>query len=353
MLGALPVVYAGRGSWRVALASGGGVLLGLLLSAFHWIPAFFYRDRMRVEDLLRDKFQVRHHFKDFLELFDPTVVPHSGPLTLMLVLVAPIVLVWMWRERRLASLPGRLLVGATLAVFVLLVLNLRGTLWIWEQAPLLALFQFPWRLLGPVALLVAVMGAVYAVVLAQAGSTGRRRYAGPVFEGCVLIGCVLNALLVFSAIVPLSDDEWRRYESDFRGGATVYNEYVPRGATAGIWMLQPALSGPLVRHPESLRANWLRNDGTRIEGELVADRPTMLAFGRWALPEWRATLNERPARWLRSPLGTVLLPVPPGSHRVALVLDPPPLRRIFLEVSLITAAGLLLAWAWLWLRRRR
>jgi hypothetical protein len=270
------------------------------------------------------------------------------------VLAAPPVLYWLWRQREEWGVHARLLLGATLAAGVFLLLNLRFTLAIWEQVPLLALFQFPWRLLGPLAFLVALMGGLYAALLTRPDHEGRSsRRAARVFEGVVLTGCILNALLIHARVMPLTDEEWRSYDADFRGGATVYNEYIPRGAVAGIWMLQPATSGPLVRPPEDVRANWTTNHGARIEGEVVTARPTLLAFGRWALPEWRATLDGRPARWLRSPEGTLLLPVPAGSHRVALVLDPPPLRRIFWPVSLVTAMVSLLIWlVWFWRRRR-
>lgn len=81
---------------------------------------------------------------------------------------------------------------------------------------------------------------------------------------------------------------------------------------------------------------------TRLSARCVADRPAMAVFVEQQLDGWSATVDDAPASLL--PVNTLMrgVPVPPGSHSIALTFSPPGL----LVGSALSLAGLLLL-AWL------
>ncbi|QQG41079.1 MAG: hypothetical protein HYV37_02015 [Candidatus Levyibacteriota bacterium] len=134
------------------------VLLGLLLSAFYWIPAVFEMQYTNVQSQIGGGADFRDHFVCLNQLWDsPWGFGGStkgcidglsfkiGKLHLITVIMSLfVVLSFIWRRRyiRLGIILFSL-VGFFASVFLMLEISKS----IWETVPLIAFFQYPWRFL--------------------------------------------------------------------------------------------------------------------------------------------------------------------------------------------------------------
>jgi hypothetical protein len=76
--------------------------------------------------------------------------------------------VWIWISRRPKLGDRRLFGFFGAAAVVLCILTLQDALWFWQHAPLLHNVQLPWRLLGPVAICMALVIAQLGQLLSRA-----------------------------------------------------------------------------------------------------------------------------------------------------------------------------------------
>jgi hypothetical protein len=256
---------------------------------------------------------------------------------------------------------------------------------LWEGVPGLALFQFPWRMLGPLAicLAVAVAGSLatpLAYLERRAGPTGRGAAWAGLAPLCLVIGLHgVGDRPIFFADPPslvrqidgrLVVDEERRDPANV--GTTGGREFLPRHVQV------PLLSRGAFRYRDALErlypeADWLGGLLYPLDGELrwlswrvephrltvrvANDAPTPARIGlRQSLfPGWRAWLDGQPA-----PIGVaayveeqqvwpgfMTFEVPPGEHTLAVAFGPTPVRLAAIAITLATtviAGGALIWW---------
>ncbi len=179
-------------SWRILAIQAGSFLLALGLSAFIWGPALWARQYAAMNRAIEGNGRYADHLVYLHQLFySPWGYGLSlpGPNDGMsfaigwshLLLVA---LVWIWvsRNPKLADRPLlRFFGGAAVALCILM---LQDAIWLWDRVPLLQNVQLPWRLLGPVAICVAMLIAPLGPLLA---STPRWRTCGMAAAMALLI----------------------------------------------------------------------------------------------------------------------------------------------------------------------
>jgi hypothetical protein len=220
--------------------------------------------------------------------------------------------------------------------------------------PLLPLFQFPWRMLGPVALLTALAAALAFAELAPRLTPHRRKG----LELAVLALCVLNAAPRITEYRPLRPDvrdglaEGLRPETIRDQGyrATVGDEYLPRGANELAWRNRRPTSGPVVVDgADPVTIDVQRDDPTRGVIRVGTDRPARIEVARWNFPGWRVLVNGEHADATTNRYGSIDVGLPAGGGTVEVAYRPPAVRRISLGIS-VTA---LFAWVCVEWRRRR
>jgi hypothetical protein len=343
-LGAGLVVYppersSGR-SGRPWAVLGAALVFGFALAAFFWLPAVSLTPWIRTEDLLRGKFDFHRQFPEIREVFGYRRFYAAGLITPVALLAASAVAFRLRDDPR-----RRLLVGALAAAAIFLFLLSRASTVVWESAPLLPLFQFPWRWVGPLALVTALAAALaFAVSLARARP--RLRVAA---ELVVFALCVLNALPLLATVRPipprvrtwlpqmLTPEAVRR---DHRS-VTVLDEYLPRAANPEVWKTQGPWEGPVVRIAGTAELVVIQNTGSRIQLRVRAAEPATLRIARWGFPGWKLEISGRAAEWRANEDGSIDVDVPDGETLVELRYRAPRERRFGLVVS-----GLALA-AWL------
>ena len=286
--------------FRALRPVGWGIFAALALTAFFWIPALTLQPLIRSEDLLTGKFDFHAQFPDVVSLFWPGAFYSGGWLTGILVgavLLIPVA----------NALQRRILRGFGIAVVICLFLMLRVSTWIWEALPLLHYEQFPWRLMGPLAVLVTLAAGIVA-------SGIPRRFPVWCAEIAILVAALLNAYPSWRDYEPLTPEIQAAIEQALTPEGirsknlrtTVYDEYLPRAADPNE-----------IRESEELQL-----------------------FRRWAFPVFSAEAGGRSVRVERGPGGVAAVRIQPGMEAATLTLREPPLRTGCKAVSAFAAVVL-------------
>jgi hypothetical protein len=322
---------ASRLRWR-QLARGVGVALPL--TAWAWLPVLAYRSSVQSSELLRGKFDFHQNFISLTDLFSSRSFYASGPLPLLAAVCAVLLAV---RRRERAGLA--LVWGLT----VLALLQLPVSSAVWESVPVAKYLQFPWRLMGPYALLAALLSA-YAFEGVFRRTTTNYRWP----EWFVLLLCCGVALPQFARmrIAPAAVVEARLGLADLAGhpqSATVGDEYLPRGASRAL-ANTPARERAVLRLGAEVAARSVIDEPRWLVVEVDASHDTPVCLARYGGEElWELRVDGREAAVSAARgAGCLSVQVPSGRHRVEAVLSTPRWRVVGLLVSALALGVIVL-----------
>ena len=351
-----------RGLVQKLIPAATAALLGLGLAAFFWLPVFLERNAVQLGNVISTggHFDFHNHFLQLGELIGTTVLNdlgavaarymfNAGLLQWVTALAAGASVLLLWRR-----LPGRVRVPVgffAVAALGLIFLVLPVSSPVWERVPFLPFLQFPWRLLGPLAACLAILGAS---LVPLAGVLPR-----PVWlegKGHWLLAIALAAILV--AAIPLTFlREWpadfgptsleaiNRYERQGRWlGTTSTGDYLPVAVN-----VVPAPIDQMIenyRREESVdRVNRATLPvGTQVtqtsalplswKFAITGTAPFILRIYHFHFPGWTASLdgNEAPITEAR-PEGFMTVEVPAGEHTVTLAFQDTLARSLGWAVS--------------------
>ena len=340
------------------------LLLGLGVATFFWLPVILERNAVNLNTLLGagDNYDFRTHFLSLREMLavskrldwgatQPDFTFNLGAPQWVLGALG-VVLLLARRVKQAAHVTF-----FALALAVLLFLMLPISTFVWETIPYLPFFQFPWRLLGAAAAMLAILaGAGVSAIL-----RGDGRKAG--WETAVSVALPLLFALPLTQPAPWPDfgDVFtgRMSEIERKGrwlGTTSTADYVP--ATVDT---TPKRNGdvvaPLFLDQPPDRVNWATlPDGATVGVETVTplfirytvDSPKKFRFRLFLFdfPGWRVRIDgQRVETELGRPEGFIVIPVPAGQHLVEVEFGSTPARTAAWVVS-ITAFILTLFAAW-------
>ena len=349
-------------------------ILGLLLSAFFWLPAFVERHLTRAQaDIYLEKspFFVRYpHWTElvaWIQPFDTRAANPYTPLTLGVITVglAGLGLVAGILRAGPAGAPSpkseriRRLVLILLFTAIALaagLLSLPISRRIWESLEILQVAEFPWRMLGLANLGLAVLAGA-AVWLVPT----RLRYAAAFICIAALllaVGPYLYPVIPFTRHGDLTLADQINYERSSQSiGTTTLGEYLPQ--TVGV----PPTTSPLVESylsgniPERLDRSSLPHAAVAslIEQSSVTHRYQLdspvdfrLRLLHFFFPGWQARLDDRPVTLVtEAGTGLMLVDIPAGRHSLTVYFGQTPIRRFAsiltgLTLLALAAAGLLL-----------
>lgn len=352
---------------RLALA-GGAILLGLALTTFFWLPALVERAYVHSDRLLVPPvFVYWNNFIRLKELFaapravHPDLLNPSPPRALGLIpaLLGLPALIGLWRRRHRAREQAKrqrqryatLFFAAALLGYAWL--TTAGSRVVWDHVPLLEYVQFPWRLLGPAALCLAILIAASADLL----SSGADR------RGSLVAGA-FTLLLIFSSLfwrdprycpvdtpdlAPASADAGAvaayiaQFERDSHTiGTTAKGEYLPRTVQE-----MPAARPTALLDPEKVPSGatfTFKAEARPIGAHLriTSTEAFTATYNAFYYPGWRVTVDgEAVPITPDTPSGRITFAVPEGTHDVTLRFGETPLRRWANGVSLISLVALL------------
>ncbi len=356
---------------RILLQGGLALGLGILLSAWFWVPALGEIGDVQLTSQTSGYFFYGGHFRgsnliQSTVIFDYDISPdRSSPFAMglvqaVLVLLGLVLVIIRWacliakEEARFLQTTGLLrsfagrhdsrilfgLLGLLLSTGLITPLSRA----VWDRVPLLPMVQFPWRFLS----VQALFGALFigAIVL-------------PLRRQQWVFAAVVAGLLTISSLMglqpdylPITADEvvaqrLQLYEL-FTGniGSTIRYEYLPR------WAKPRPHTGPALFDPEA-PPQPIPLDGTLAAAEKLVHQPThrrwrvdvgaddaKLAFPLHYWPGWRATVDGQPVPTTPAlDSGYLTLHVPPGAHQVDIQLGRTWLR---LGAEIVSLAALLL-----------
>jgi uncharacterized membrane protein len=305
-------------SWSVLWRQAGGFLLGLGLSAFIWAPALAARPYVDLSRAFQGYLQYSNHFLYLHQLFySPWGYGLSVPgpddgmsfaLGWSHLLLA--VLAWIWISRHPQPNDRLLLRFFGVAAAVLCFLTLQDALWFWEHIPLLQNVNLPWRLLGPVAICMAMLIAPLGRALWQ---TPRWRVWGMAAALALLIVPNLSHLHSKQA-VDVDLTFWTPQQLSIRGfETTTMGELTPRWI-AGLPSYDPAAATVLagdaaIRRPERTPLFWSSPVHSTVASTIEMNTA-------W-FPGWEVRVDGRPVpAGPGKPSGLITFQVPAGEHFV-------------------------------------
>lgn len=356
---------------QLLLPVGSALALGIGLAAFFLLPALIEQPYAQVHRVITSPdFDFRFHFVSLPDLFSFPTGANTGllnpkfPLTLGLAQVTLAALglgglgvsALIARSRprsshSVAQLTTGFFAAGVLAVTIFMMLPI--SLPLWERLPLLAFVQFPHRLLGPAAFLMAILAGAGVGLLPQR----------PAFW-LMLLGI---ASIFFSAVpllyprynISLPADpslvDMMAYEQR-RGaiGTTSFGEYLP------IWVEQTPRESPLepmyqaAKPVERFDTTYLPPGATlessrygfnHVELVVNSPEPFQAIFHTFYFPGWTARIDNRPVPVTPySERGLIRVDVPGGQHQVSLTFQNTRVRQVGIWLSvgaLIIVLGLL------------
>ncbi len=305
-------------SWRMAWIQACGLLLGLALSAFVWAPALAARQHAAMNRTVEGFAQYSNHFVYLRQFFYSTwgyglSVP--GPDDGMsfslgwshLLLAAA---VWIWISRTPALGDRRLFRFFGAATLLLCVLMLQDAKWFWEQAPILQNVQFPWRLLGPVAICMALVIAQLGRLLPAA----RRPRAACIAASLALLIVPNLSHLHSKQLVDVDLNFWTPEQLSLRGfETTTMAEVTPRwlpGLPAYTPAAATVLSGDAeIRQPGREPFFWSSPVNAKV--------PSTIEINTAWFPGWEVTIDGQPVpAGPGTPSGLITFQIPAGQHFV-------------------------------------
>lgn len=365
--------FADRGAWRWTLRpyllAFVSITLGLGLSGYFWIPVLLEGHTVNLENLTGVALlDYRNFFVPLAELLQPMPINDLGAINGLRNVTVLGLFQWigalgglgatLWAIRaalKAGRHDDRLLrqgVYFGLAALALVALITPSSRFIWDALRPLQFLQFPWRLLGPLAFLLAFLVGLNVLWIARLPRVAAGGAVG-----------VLLMLLVVPSLPALSVPEWIHREVDtsiaayhqsevagLQRGTTFTDEYRPRSVFT--------LPGPVPRILEEFAAGGIVNKANVPDGVIATPTLYTPVWLEWVVfseegftmevytfywEGWRAAIDNRSIEITPSPEhGLITFDVPPGGHLVRVFLGTTPPRlggNLLSTVSL----GLLLA----------
>jgi len=315
------------------------LLFSVGLSAWFWLPAAWMREAVEAQrafEWVRSP-DATLSWVPLSELLAPLTLdaaqspqPEAWPIQIgwlqVIVAGAGLITLLATRERRRLGLG---LLGLIVALAFPILPESRA---LWNPAGPLILLQLPWRLLGPLALLLALLGGAAIAQLAT-----RLPRGWPIAWLLVLVGLIVSVEPVLIPIGwadfgPVTLDRIWASESAGNIGGTSQNEFLP--------VTVHAMPGPAPDLQESMRAGApdpidraalpAGVTVTRLERDtyaVSAPEPFTLTVRRFAFPGWEASLDYQPAPFtISDPEGFIRIDLPAGASHLKLARNATPIE---------------------------
>ncbi len=352
---------------NLMLRWGSGLVVGLLMAAFFWMPAITETRYVKL-DAITATLPVIDVVGNLTPLSRVLALPVTAdptqlqpPLSISLGWVAiglgaagiVIALAWPKRSALLRAEPRLrwLMAFGLLAIVVLVLMNTPLSAGIWRLLPLIRYSQFPWRLLGLASLMLALLAGVGAVLVAE-----RVRHAGMqllalavMIIALVLYGFPYLYPVYLTDVNPRTISDVQDFEresgfittSSFGEYLPVWNEQMP-DETALISRFEQADIIPRLRTPAEVEILSQRWGSTSGRLQMVVPAPTRIILEWFFVPGWEVKLDGEPIDFYPSLReGLIEVPLPEGEHVLEIALHSTDIQRAAWLLSVVGLIGLI------------
>ena len=347
------------------------MLLGVSGSAAFWLPLLLESDSVHLENLVvAGVLDYSQHFTRMGDLLSSSPIHDAGALNGLRGLRTLGVAQW------ILALAGALAAGAlyirgyrsrhpqtflgaaffALLALALLFLMTPASAGVWAGLPPLRFLQFPWRLLGPAAACLAIVGGMNGLWLERLNS----RYRTGAIAVCI-------AVTIMTSIPLLYVPEWDHtsldtsiaalHAEELTGnvmGATATNEFRPRhvhsmpSATAAL-LADYADGYPIDKLnraslPNGVSAELIKNSPQSLSWRIRASEAFVAEIYNYYWLGWRAEADGRAVAISPSAHhGLITAALPAGDYALRVYLGSSPARDAASALSLLSIVGLLIA----------
>ena len=362
-----------RRVWETRRVWGGLVfVLAAAIIAFFWLPFLLERDAIRLDVVGPGHFDFREHFLAVGELLASSrsldlgaTAPHYrfnlGLAQWLLALPALVVFLRLAARRTPNQVPPTpphshtLLLYFVLASLGLIFLMLPVSTAVWQCVPGLVYLQFPWRLLGPANLMLALCAAGGTTLL----PAGRWRSPVLAMGLATILLLALPALYPpmwapdFGPTTPQDILQWEQHSLAL--GTTSTGDFVPVEAALVPLHPEPALiesyswPGPVDKVnraslPGGASVNIVSHGPLHDRFAVSTSKKFILRLYTFYFPGWRAYVDgEEVEIEVAGPEGFITLRVPEGEHEVLVCFEDTPPRTAGWIISAIGLAMLIVA----------
>ena len=325
-------------------------ILGLALAAWFFIPALAEQNFAQLAPVTQGYFSYANHFRgpNLVQpslLFDYNVSGGNafrmGLVQAVAALLGSLTLIFAAFRSRTVAWASAFFILLALLISTFMILPFSAFLW--DNLPLLAYTQFPWRFLSIQAFAASL--AISALAL---------------LPYCRVVTVATAVLLILSSFAALQTDHLLLSDEDISVKSLAEYEWF----TGNIGSTVSAEYLPQTVQPRFYTSNWLNNDrranARALEGELIGAEQTekrtigqtwmvevgaggaMVLFPTMAWPGWVALVDGQEADVRPAPgSGHITVQLPSGEHAVTLALTWTPVRR-FAELFSLGAVLLLI-----------
>ncbi|HID53839.1 MAG TPA: hypothetical protein EYP41_17605 [Anaerolineae bacterium] len=334
------------------------LFLGVGAAAIFWLPVLVERNEVNLNTLLGqdDNYDFRTHFLSVWEVLafsqrldwgasEPAFRFNLGVVQWVLGGLG-LVMALLRRVKHVFHA-----VFFILVLLALLFLMLPVSAFVWDNLPFLPFFQFPWRMLGPAAAMLAALAGVGTAGLTDSLTLrGQRLWWLPaLFVGtAILLGLPLSQPAPRDDFGEVNNLRMTLIENSGRWlGTTSTADYVPATVDT-LPTRKGSVVAPIAEGKPPDRVNYATlPEGAAVETEVIrplltryfvsAPQNMRLRLFLFDFPGWQVRVDGQPVETeLGRPEGFIVVPLPAGEHVVEVEFGSTPDRTLALWISLLS-----------------
>ena len=326
-------------------------VLGLLLSAFYWIPALFEMHYTNVFSQIGQGADFRNHFVCIQQLWDsPWGFGGSvsgcvdglsfkiGKLHVIAVFFAICLvgLLLLFREKSKNLFPIKIVVLSILGFFLSVFFSLEISKPVWEAVSFMAFFQYPWRFLLLVSFFSSFLAGCFSWYLQK--TLQKNSYVKTIqyiATAVLLFFLFYSNIRLFSPQTILSKPALD-YTSNFALRWTmskISDEYMPKD------FLKPQSETEIVNNKiavgnTGLKINGYKEKTQKITAYIDVSENTRFNIALAYFPGWKVFVDNNPSLLHITKKGFFVF-LPKGKHEISIIFEQTPIEKIANTLSVI------------------
>ena len=323
-----------------------GMLLGLGLSAFFILPAYFEKELVQIDNLTRLDLDFRAHFVTIKQLFlenqwgfgastpgtDDSISFQIGWPHWWVVVASVVVMVISIVKKK--SLKEYRLYFITLGIFLfsIFMTHIRSA-FIWEGVPILRFTQFPWRFL---ALAVFSTSLIVAFFIQEFGKKMQPYLAVILIIAVVLLNwSFFKPEHFYSDISDQQKLSGKLWETQQKAAIL---DYLPKAA---VQPREGAPAGPILRSGQATFDNFKLNSHS-FEFKAAVKTPSDIEAPVFDFPNWQVKVNNQDfTHSNQNYLGRISVHLDRGDYLISGQLKDTPIRRWANYLTILSAIALI------------
>lgn len=326
------------------------IILGLMISAFYWLPAIFEMSYTNVRSQVGGGADFRDHFVCIQQLWSSRwqfggstkdcmdgLSFQIGKIHILFVSIAVAIgcfAFFVKKQKKFALGVFLLFLGFTVST----VFTLEWSRFVWEKFPQMAFIQYPWRFLILIDFFAALLAGsiVFFVQHIHKINLNKKLIIVAVLIVSLGIAIFYKRLFVSQTIFPITSRDLVNVETLRFKTSKISDEYMPGGFKKPKYENE-SVKTSVVSNSENVKINILKQKTQYIRGTVQATEKTPILFQIAHFPSWEFMVNNQEEIPLQVKNGYILI-FPSGISTFEAVFAETSLEKI---ANFISLGGLL------------